>query len=330
MRNQTGEVTFAIIGCGDVTEQKSGPAFQKIKGSQLKTVMRRDADKVKDYARRHHVAHYTTDYLDILRDPEIDAVYIATPPNMHCFYTLEAAKYGKAVYVEKPMALTVAECKQMIAACETAGVPLFTAYYRRGMEKFTTIQSILQSGRLGALRSVAYRFACPTPAVIPHRSWLMNPQISGGGMLYDVGSHMIDTLRFLLGEVETACGVSQNQSGAYPVHDDHSVALCFSSGVQGTMQLTFCAAQTVDEAVIHGTQGSLRFSILDNDPVVLEADGMTEEIAFSPEEHVEQGLITRVVDTLLGRDTLESHGAYGLGTQEILEAVDLNRAYRRG
>ena len=321
-RYSKNTVTFAIIGCGDVTEVKSGPAFQKIPGCRLKTVMRRDAEKLRDYARRHNVAHFTTDYLDILRDPEIDAVYIATPPNMHCFYTLEAAKYGKAVYVEKPMAMTAAECRQMIAACKEANVPLFTAYYRRGMEKFKAVKEILTEEKIGKPRAFSYRFACPVPEIIPHRKWLMDPQVSGGGMLYDVGSHMIDTLCFLFGQAETVYGISKNQSGAYEVNDDHSIALRFAGGVQGTLQLTFCASGREDEAVIYGTRGSLRFSIMDNDPIVIETDGETEEIAFAPAAHVQQGLIAQVVDTLLGKADLESTGAYGLATQEILELVD--------
>ena len=327
--NEQGTVTFAIIGCGDVTEVKSGPAFQKIEGSALRSVMRRDEAKLADYARRHHVEHYTTDYLEILCDPQIDAVYIATPPHMHCFYTLEAAKHGKAVYVEKPMALTVDECKRMIAVCGDAGVPLFTAYYRRGQEKFKTIKRILSSGRLGEPRTFSYRYACPVPTLDPNRSWLMNPEIAGGGLLYDIGSHMVDMLRFLLGEVDFADGVSQNQSKTNAVNDDHSVALRFASGAQGVMQLCFCAAERADEAVIDLSRGSVRFSIMDNEPVSVTADGKTEEISFAPMEHVQQGFITRVVNTLLGNDDLESRGEYGLRTQEILEAVDQNRVYRQ-
>jgi 1,5-anhydro-D-fructose reductase (1,5-anhydro-D-mannitol-forming) len=330
MKNvQTDTVTFAIIGCGDVTEKKSGPAFQKVKGSALKTVMRRDAEKLRDYARRHHIKHYTTDYLEIMKDPGIDAVYIATPPDMHCFYTLEAAKYGKAVYVEKPMALTTAECRQMTAACEKAGVPLFTAYYRRGMKKFQTIRKILSRGDLGELRGFHYQYACPVPGINPGRSWLMDPEKAGGGMLYDIGSHMIDTLRFLFGEVDTAYGISTNQSGQYAVNDTHSIALRFAGGVQGTMQLTFCATEQKDEAIVYGSRGVLQFSIMDNDPITVSANGNTREVAFAPMEHVQQGLITQVVDTLLGKFDLESHGRYGLETQEILEAVDRNKTYRR-
>lgn len=322
-------VTFGIIGCGDVTEVKSGPALQKIPGSRLKTVMRRDEEKLKSYAARHHVEHFTTDYLDILKDPAIDAVYIATPPYKHCFYTLEAAKYGKAVYVEKPMALTVQECREMIAACKAAGVPLFTAYYRRGMEKFVKLKALLSGGAIGAPRSFHYQFACPVPEIDPNRAWLLDPDIAGGGLLYDVGSHMLDTLCFLLGDAAEVYGVSSNQSKAFAADDCHSAVLRLAGGVQGTVQLCFCAAERRDEAVIDGSRGSLRFSVMDNEPIALTAEGQTELVAFAPAAHVQQGLLTRVVDTLLGQDTLESGGGYGLQTQELLEAIAGSRAWKR-
>ena len=128
-------VRVGIIGCGKVTEMKSGPAFQKVPGSSLEMVMRRDEEKLISYAARHGVKRYTTDYRELLEDPGIDLVYVATPPDTHAFYTIEAAKRGKAVYVEKPMARTVKECRDMIKACGEAGTPLYVAYYRRGQPK---------------------------------------------------------------------------------------------------------------------------------------------------------------------------------------------------
>ena len=136
-------IHFGIIGCGDVTEKKSGPAFQKLEGSTLYSVMRRNEEKLIDYAQRHGVDKYSTNYLDLLEDPDIDAIYIATPPEMHHFYTVEAAKHGKAVYVEKPMATTVAECEDMIKTCAQYKVPLFVAYYRRAQDKFQKTKNIM-------------------------------------------------------------------------------------------------------------------------------------------------------------------------------------------
>jgi len=97
-------IHWGIIGCGDVTELKSGPAFQKVPGSKLVAVMRRNADLARDYAKRHGVARWYSDASELINDPQVDAVYVATPPDSHALYAIQAMKAGKPVYVEKPMA----------------------------------------------------------------------------------------------------------------------------------------------------------------------------------------------------------------------------------
>lgn len=315
------EIVFGIIGCGDVTEKKSGPAFSKIQGSRLKTVMRRDEEKLKDYARRHNVEHHTTDYRELLDDPEIHAVYIATPPHKHCFYTLEAAKRGKAVYVEKPMALSVEECTEMMEACKAHGVPLFVAYYRRGHAKFQQVKSLMDQGRIGEIRSFSYHFCDPVPTVNPSRAWLYDPAVSGGGKLYDVGSHMVDTLLYLFGDVERVSGISGNQSGVFAVEDTTSAFFRFKSGVQGTFQLTANGSVHEDTLTIYGSEGTLRFEILGNEDVLLERQDDLERFSFPAMEHVQQPFIEQVVRTLQGTPLVASDGSYGRRAQEVLEAL---------
>ncbi len=320
-------IGFGIIGCGEVTEKKSGPAFQKIEGSRLAAVMRRDPVKLEDYARRHGVEKYSTNYLDLLTDPEIDAVYIATPPHMHYFYTLEAARHGKHVYVEKPMATTVQECREMMDACKANGVKLFVAYYRRGQEKFRKIKETVESGEIGKVRSFQYTYACPVPAFNKERSWLLSKKEAGGGLLYDIGSHMVDTLQFVLGDISMAAGISANISKAYDVFDVTSGFLRFTNGVQGALQLSFHALESRDEAVIYGSEGSLRFSIMDMEPIVLLKDGREERIAFEPLMHVQMPYIQHVVRVLQGVDADDTTGISGLRTQEILEAFEESKAF---
>jgi 1,5-anhydro-D-fructose reductase (1,5-anhydro-D-mannitol-forming) len=322
-------IRFGIIGCGNVTEIKSGPAFRKIEGCSLAAVMRRDLAKAADYARRHGVEKYTSDYREIMTDPGIDAVYIATPPQWHCFYTLEAARFGKAVYVEKPMAVTAAECREMIAACKTYGVPLFPAYYRRGQEKFLYAKHLLDSGAIGTVRSFSLNFSCPALAFDPERPWLMDKKAAGGGLLYDVGSHMLDMLLFLLGDVASAYSVSANLGGAYDVNDTHSAVIRFAAGVQGTAQFTFCTARARDELTVTGSAGSISFAIMNSGPITLKGDGGTEEFAFVPPEHVQQPFIERVVRALQGTGSLDTTGTYGLRAQELLEALDKGGIYTR-
>lgn len=315
-------INFGIIGCGDVTEKKSGPAFQKLEGSTLYAVMRRNEEKLKDYARRHGVDKYSTNYLDLLEDPAIDAIYIATPPEMHHFYTIEAAKHGKAVYVEKPMATTVAECEDMIETCSKYGIPLFVAYYRRAQDKFQKAKEIVDSNALGEIRSFHYKYTSPLPDLAPERSWILDKKAAGGGLLYDIGSHMVDILLFLFGDVKMASGLSTNQSRFAEVNDNTSGFIQFKNGVQGSLQLTFNAINHQDELSIEGTKGTLVFSIMSNDPVILKTENGTETFEFEPIEHVQMPLIKRVVDTLLGRDDFLADGNYGLRTQEILETFE--------
>jgi 1,5-anhydro-D-fructose reductase (1,5-anhydro-D-mannitol-forming) len=315
-------INFGIIGCGDVTEKKSGPAFQKIEGSNLLTVMRRDKEKLMDYAKRHNVPKYSTDYLDLLKDKEIDAVYIATPPNMHHFYTLEAAKYGKAVYVEKPMALTTAECEEMIHVCRDKNVPLFVAYYRRGQEKFKKVKELIDTKEIGEIRSFNYLFTSKTPTIDPKRSWVLNSDIAGGGMLYDVGSHMVDMITYLFGDVKMASGISANQSKNFGVNDVTTGIIQFKNDIQGSIQLSFNANESRDEFIIIGSEGTLKLSIMSNENLTVIKDDKTYEISFAPMEHVQLPYIKKVVNTLLGKDNYDTSGTYGLRTQEILEAFN--------
>ncbi|NLB21034.1 MAG: Gfo/Idh/MocA family oxidoreductase, partial [Clostridium sp.] len=255
-------LNVGIIGCGDVTEVKSGPAFQKLPGSNLTYVMRRNEKKLKDYAKRHRVEKYSTNYEDLLEDESIDLVYIATPPNVHKFYTEQAAKAKKHVYVEKPMAMTVKECEEMVEICKKEGVKLFVAYYRRGQEKFESIRASIESEEIGEIRSFQMLYTSEIPEFDPNRPWVYDKEISGGGKLYDVGSHMIDMLLFLFGDVAYAKGISSNQSHTFDVSDVTSGIMTFKNGVQGTVQMNFNAMEDKDELLIIGSRGSMKFSVM--------------------------------------------------------------------
>ena len=182
------KVVWGIIGAGDVCEIKSAPAMYSIPNSEVKTVMRRNAVKAADFAERHGIGHWTTNLDEMLNDDEINAIYIATPPNTHAELTLKAANAGKAVYVEKPMANTYAECLAMIKACQTANVPLFTAYYRRTLPGFLKVKELIESGKLGEIRFVNIEMYQPCqPDIIaqPENNWRVLPEISGGGYFHD-------------------------------------------------------------------------------------------------------------------------------------------------
>src|SRR5690625_1222950 len=133
-------VRWGIIGVGHVTEVKSGPGFQQAERSELVAVMRRHGERAADYARRHGVPRWYDDADALIADPEVDAVYIATPPDSHAEYAVRVLEAGKPVYVEKPMARTAAECEQMLSASRRSGLPVFVAYYRRAMPRFVKVK----------------------------------------------------------------------------------------------------------------------------------------------------------------------------------------------
>ena len=203
-------IRWGILGCGNVTEVKSGPGFQLAEGSRLVAVMRRDGNKARDYAERHGVSRWYDDAEQLIRDPEVDAVYVATPPSSHAEYTIRAAAAGKPVYVEKPMARDAAECRRMIDACRVAGVPLFVAYYRRALPRFLKVKELLDAGAIGTPRFVTVtQYHAPgqyDPANLP---WRVRPEIAGAGIFLDLAAHTLDILDFLLGPVAEANQVRQ-------------------------------------------------------------------------------------------------------------------------
>ena len=207
---------------GDVTEVKSGPAFQKVENSELVAVMRRTGELAEDYARRHQVPKWYDDADALINDPDVDAVYIATPPGAHKEYTIKAAKAGKPIYVEKPMARNVEECQEMIAACEEAGVPLYVAYYRRAQPRFLKIKELLENNAIGDVRFVSttqYQKASEdvmNPESLP---WRVQPHLAGGGLFFDLASHTLDLLDFLFGPIQSVEGFASNQAGYYDAED---------------------------------------------------------------------------------------------------------------
>lgn len=291
-------VCWGIVGCGDVTEVKSGPGFQKARGSALVAVMRRDAAKAEDYARRHGVPRWYSDAAALVADPEVDAVYVATPPSTHRQYTLLAAAAGKPVYVEKPMGLDYGECRTMIDACAAAGVPLFVAYYRRAMPRFARIKALIDGGAIGTVRAVAvslYRAVVPPSGALP---WRLDPAVSGGGLFVDLASHQLDLLDHLVGPIAEVSGSAANQAGLYRAEDIVTATFAWASGARGTGLWSFSASGDVDRTEIVGTRGRILYATFSDAPVVIETDAGIESLELPFPAHVQQPLIQTIVDEL--------------------------------
>lgn len=315
-------IRWGIIGCGDVTEVKSGPGLQKAEGSALIAVMRRDSEKAADYARRHNVARWYDDAARLIADPDVDAVYIATPPGTHEYYALQVCAAGKPCYIEKPMTRNAAEALRIVDAFTAKDLPLCVAYYRRALPRFVKAREILTSGALGALQAVAYRYESVKPSAdaLP---WRLQAEHAGGGLFLDLGSHALDILDFLLGPLTNVHGQAANNANLYDVEDQVSLTFTTQSNAIGTALWDFVGDRREDEFVFTGTHGELRLSCFGNEPLrVRYRDRTHQEFDLPNPAHVQQPLIQTIVDTLLGRRAeAPSTGVTALRTQLNMDYV---------
>ena len=316
-------IRWGMIGCGDVTEVKSGPGFQKARNSALTAVMRRNGDLARDYASRHEVPAWYDSAEALVADPRVDAVYVATPPASHKEYTLLAAKAGKPVYVEKPMALNSGECHQMIAACRAADVPLFVAYYRRALPRFRKIKDAVESGVLGEIRFVTVTLYEPVSQDInPERlPWRLIPEIAGGGLFADLACHTLDFLDFVFGPISSAVGTSVNQAGCYRAEDLVSGTFVFERGVVGSGLWCFSAFEKMDRNEIVGTKGRITFSTFGTEPAQVVTKAGAFEVSAETPMHVHQPLIQSIVDELNGEGVCPSSGESAVRTTRVMDAL---------
>lgn len=319
-------VRWGIIGAGNVTEKKSGPAFYKIEHSLLVAVMRRNEDRVKDYARRHRVPVWYTDADRLINDPEVDIVYVATPPDTHREYAIRALQAGKPVYVEKPMAMNYAECMEMVKAAEDCGQKLFVAYYRRALPYFRKVKELLERKIIGEVLTVDVKYVRPasdTDKDPERHTWRINRAIGGEGYFYDLAPHTLDILDCLLGEIKQAKGIGNNLMHYYNVKDTVSAVWEFESGVLGTGLWCFVTSpeSTCDRITITGTNGEIRFNTFAFHPIeVYTPDGKTE-YTFPTEEHIQQPLIQTIVDELRGTGQCPSTGLSGSRTSKVMDWI---------
>lgn len=325
-------IRWGIIGCGDVTEVKSGPAFQKVERSELVAVMRRNGPLARDYAERHGVGRWYSDAGKLINDPEVDAVYVATPPGSHAKLSIMAMKAGKPVYVEKPMAVNYGECLEMVAASEKYGVPLFVAYYRRALPGFLKVKELVDSGTIGDVRMVNIQLYKPVieADLSETKPWRVDPSIAGGGYFVDLASHQLDYLDYLFGPVKETISVVKNQAGLYSAEDAVSASFLFEQQVIVTGNWCFTVPEFLDRDTIEiiGNEGSIVFSCFDFKPVELRTKGQVKKFEFPKPAHVQEPLVRKVVGHLLGTDTSPSMGISAMRTTRVMDRV-LEQYYRR-
>jgi len=321
------EVRWGVIGAGDVCQVKSAPAMNKIQDSKLVAVMRRNGEKARNYAKIHNVPKWYDDADELLKDPDVNAIYIATPPNVHSELTKKAAATGKPVYVEKPMARTHAECLEMIEVCEKENVPLYVAYYRRALPNFLKIKELIEDGRIGEVRLVNIQMNKPAdPAIDTNRvdNWRVVPELAGGGYFYDLASHQLDYLDFLFGPIIDACGFSANQGGLYEAEDIVAGSFRFENGILGSGSWCFTTggSSELDSTTILGSKGEISYPTFgDSGVTVKTANGEIKRFEFEQPQHIQQPLIESIVGELLGRGECPSTGISGARTNYVMEEM---------
>lgn len=306
------QINWGFIGCGEVTEKKSGPAFAEVEGSSIEAVMSRNANKAQLYAERHNISKWYTDAQELINDPKVNAIYIATPPSSHATFAIMAMKAGKPVYIEKPLAASYEDCARINRISNETGIDCFVAYYRRYLPYFKKVKQIIQSGTIGKVTNVQLRFSVP-PRELDYNSnstkpWRLQPDIAGGGYFYDLAPHQLDTLQELFGIITRAHGYCANVGHLYKAEDTISACFMFENGLPGSASWCFVGHKSAREDCIDviGEKGMISFSVFDYKPIrVITSEGTRSVIVPNP-PYVQLPIIKNVIEDLQGIGTCES------------------------
>nr|WP_294713703.1 Gfo/Idh/MocA family oxidoreductase [Prevotella sp.] len=300
------QINWGFIGCGEVTEKKSGPAFNEVEGSQVVAVMSRSENKARSYAERHHIRKWYTDAQELIDDPDVNAIYIATPPSSHATFAIMAMRAGKPVYIEKPLAASYNDCIRINRISEQTGVPCFVAYYRRYLPYFQKVKEIIENGTIGKVINVQLRFSVP-PRDLDYKNekelpWRLQPDIAGGGYFYDLAPHQIDLLQNIFGVITRAHGYPANRAHLYKAEDTVSACFFFENGVTGSGSWCFVGHESAKEDCIEiiGDKGSLSFSVFTYEPIVLITSEGKQSITVPNPSYVQLPIIKHVIEHLQG------------------------------
>ena len=317
-------IKWGFIGCGEATEKKSGPAINCVKESTVVAVMGRDKEKTKAYAKRNHISKWYTDAQELIDDPEVNAVYIATPPSSHATFAIMAMKAGKPVYVEKPLAANYEDCTRINRISKETGVPCFVAYYRRYLPYFNKVRELLP--RIGKILNVQVRFAVPPRDLDFNRSnlpWRVIPDIAGGGYFYDLASHQLDLLQEMFGCILEAEGYSTNRGGLYKAEDTVSACFKFETGIPGSGSWCFVAHESAreDHIEVFGSNGSIKFSVFTFEPIQLHSSDGYEEFQVTNPMYVQLPLIKNIVEHLQRRGVCSCDSISATPTNWVMDKI---------
>lgn len=313
---------WGIVGCGSVAETKGGPALYKAPGSQLVAVMSRDEEKARSFARRHGVKQHYSRIDDLLNHQEVNAVYIATPVASHCWLTLAAAAAGKHVFCEKPMAMNVEECHRMIEACRKNKVTLMIAYYRRFFPNIIKARELLEGEAIGRAILAKVMTSSPSnPAKNASQNWRIDPRLSGGGVLMDIGSHRLDLLLYLFGDAVRIEGITDSAALPSPVDDSVTFAMQFRSGVQAMGFITWALSAKYDSIEIVGSRGTITINEINSGRLKLQNDKGTNDFQLPVLEYTHIGLVSDFVRHIESGSAISCSGEVGLKTNALMARI---------
>lgn len=316
-------IRWGMIGCGSVTESKSAPAYQQTPEFELSAVCARSPGKAEDYARRHKVAKYYVDATTLINDPDIDAIYIATPPDSHLSLAMQVAKAGKICCVEKPMAINFAQCQKMLNAFDQAKLPLFVAYYRRCLPGFVQIKRWLDDNQIGQIRHIDWQYY-RTPSDLDFSgdsNWRTDSNIAPAGYFDDLASHGINAMTFLLGKVKDAQGYATNQQRLYSAYDAITANLLFESGATGSGVWNFASSIRQDRVEINGQNGKICFSIFDDSPAQLINQAGEKQCEMPKPEPIQGHFVKAIAEHLSGISNHPSMSDSAAHTNWIMDRI---------
>ncbi|MEZ7499611.1 Gfo/Idh/MocA family oxidoreductase [Flavobacterium sp. Arc3] len=324
---ETTIVRWGILGCGNVTDKKSGPAYQKTAGFEIAAVMRRDKDKAADYAKRHGIKKYYTDADKLINDPEIDAIYIATPPDTHKLYGLKVAEAGKICCIEKPLSPSYEDSNAIYEAFREKDLPLFVAYYRRTLPRFEQVKNWLETNSIGEVRHISWHFSRPASEQDLSRiyNWRTDAKVATAGYFDDLASHGLDLFNHLLGDIQEVSGNSLNQQGLYSANDATTACWIHEKGITGTGSWNFGCFTREDKVSIYGSKGKIEFSIFNDENIILSnEDGKTSLFIAHPENV--QFYHVKAMKEQLSENTMHpSNGKTATHTSWVMDQITNNR-----
>lgn len=318
-------IRWGIVGCGDVVRRRVAAAIQADPNSTLLAACRRNEDELAAFCKQFNVEQSYTNAADLIDNHDIDAVYIATPVSDHVTQTLLAARAEKHVLVEKPMAISVEECDQMIDECDRRNVTLGVAYYRRFYPVVERIRAAIAGGEIGT--PLACSVVTATPLDMQPGSdgyWRADPQKSGGGSLMDVGSHRVDLLVDLFGKVRSVKAHCSSIDTSYKAENVAGATIQFQSGVLANLMCLFGTPVDPDEFTIIGTKGRITSRPLNGGQLEIQMATETKNESHPPAANFNTPLIADFVAAIAEKRKPKISGEAGRLANDVLERAYIN------